>query len=174
MIASLLVAAALSVGQVPAAREWLEIAGPAGSVQYVWGWRAGDRVRWFPDEQPRGVPSAERPPVAEPGPAPPPAETFRRPTARPLDYGVRADKLASDNRVLRASDPETLAQVKAAVHEHVDFEGRRKPCPGPNCEPERNKAPGTADASPNLPLYAVAGVLVLLALALLVFGRKAP
>lgn len=173
MIASLIVAAALSTGQAPAAREWLEVAGPAGSVRYVWGWRAGDRVAWFPDEQPRGAPSAERPPAAEPGPAPSPAET-RRPPNRPLDYGMRADKLATDNRVLRASDAATLAQVRAAVHEHADVEGRRKPCPGPDCEPERNRAPGTGEAASNVPLYAAAGLLVLLALALLISGRKAP
>lgn len=172
MIASLIVAAALSVGQAPARREWLEIAGPNGSVQYVWGWRADGRVRWFPDEQPRGVPSDERPPAAEPGPAPPPAEAGLPPAAWPVNYGVRVDKLASDGRVLRASDPETLAQVRASVHEHVDAAGRRKPCPGPDCEPDRRKPPGLDAPDPNLPMYVAAGLLVLLALALLIPRRQ--
>lgn len=126
-----------------------------GQSLTVWG-RKNEKgiVNWFPDSQPP-LPLIDQPPL----PVKKPEADRSTPTGRPKfeTNGVQAEKLATD-RVIRASDPETLRMVMESVE---------KPCkpdrPSDAPVPEKGPLAEIKDAIERGILIAVGVVLILVA-----------
>ena len=74
------------------ARTWLRAKMPDGRVESIFGWREGNQICWYPEEQPSDPRVAKAPRKA-------------------INYGIDVPELRQGTRTVRASDPETLKLI---------------------------------------------------------------
>jgi hypothetical protein len=147
------------------------VTAPDGKLRWTRDWRGDERIA--PSELERREKAAaidQRPPPPTPSP--------QAPAVKPaINYGVNVEQLTGDGRTIRASDPATLAKVKAVVEsarrktpEYCEVHGTDK-CPnGGGCKPkpaEPERKPGIVERAEDevkkLLLYAIAAIVVLAA-----------
>lgn len=171
LVAAVLIAQA--VPQPAAERSWHWIKFFGQTVQ-VYGAELPDgRIRYWDIDKSRIAPSVkerdatDQPPIIPPGltPVHPSPQSDGGPVTR--NYGIAIDKLASDTRTIRASDPETL--------DRVIEQARKKPsCP----DDDSDKDPAPAFVPPpsgngDLIAYGVACALGIAAAVVLMTNKNA-